>query len=644
VEQLGYARFQLSWRAQGSYQWFEIEAQEGDGPFQPVTDANGAPLAWYAPSIVLDVVDAPELQSLAFRVREVLGGALSGWSAVATARVGVLPVTDLTATPGIGPDGKAGPPITVRWTSPSAIDAEIAVERALDPFASGAFGAWSPIAAGRDAAIDVPPTDGATYRYRVRRGREGLWSSWVETGTYYPVLAPIDVRVEAVVNGDGTATGFRITWRNRSVVADGIAILRTSQWTGPIATLPADATSYVDHFPAWSSWRYQVEATVGATSWLGAQSDVAEPPPFLIPGGPPVEAGSVELPCDDTMLRDGDGRWLCRLAFASQPTLLWMDPTGAWEQRTFSSTGAPRLLLDFDGGGAPHALVTHAIEPGTQHLWHDGAAWQEEEVPLPGLDPTQLWNTWPRVVGFGVTAAGAPVVLLQRGYQFSETYGVLTRTETGWSERPIHIRPEFFWFDLGAFAVAPDGTAVVFGGAAIQGVAMQCAMARMAPDDPDALVETIPGTDGACLDVYYGMLLGAGTERTAIAYALRRDTGEFDWFYREHGADGWRDPELVVTQPASRRVIVPHGTLSRGGARAALFLSWPNYWYADPQTYKAFARGPRGGWREFTLGPGFPGSGRVRGAGFLGDGRLWIVGDDEMPFYGPRRYGFYEEL
>ena len=129
-----------------------------------------------------------------------------------------------------------------------------------------------------------------------------------------------------------------------------------------------------------------------------------------------------------------------------------------------------------------------------------------------------------------------------------------------------------------------------------------------------------------------------------MAYALERESGEYDWYYRERGAWGWGEPELVATQPPSRRVIPPAGTLSRDGTRAALLLSWPMHWYADPQMLKAFARDPRGGWSELTLGPGFPDSGRFAGSGFLGDGRMWLLGTDELSYYGPPRYALYEEL
>jgi len=636
VQQLDFARFELSWRGQERYPRYEIECQAEGEAFQPVTDPDGDPLLWYSTSIVVVMHDAPELLRLTFRVRAVLGEVASDWSVSPAARIGVLPVTGLTAVPGEG----AGdwPPIEVRWTHPTELDAEVAVERAVGTYGSGSHGPWSSFPAGPIAATDVPSTDGADYYYRVRRGREGVWSPWAEVRASYPLLAPADVRVEPVTVDDSVT--FRISWRNRSVTASGLSIRRTSSLSSlPVATLPAGTTSYLERAPVWSSWRYQIEATSAATT--GVRSAVAEPPPFLLPGDPPVEATVVELPCESGMLRAGHGGWVCRVSNASEPTLAWMDPAGAWQQRTFP---AGFQLLGLDGEDAPHLMYQGGDPPGRWHMWRDGTEWRSEAVAIPPIDPTQPSSTWPYVVASGLGAAGAPVFFLKRGYPPEESFGVLTRTETGWAERPIRLLPEHTWFRAWAFAVAPDGTAVLLGGANLPDENRHCVVASLAPDAPDALAETVPGSAGACSADWNGLLVGAAAQRTVIAYSTRRDSGEQDWFLSERGADGWSEPELVVTQPLSRRVIVPRGALSRDGSRAALVLSWPDFWYADPQTYKAFVRGPQGGWRELTLGPGFPSDGRARAAGFLDDDRLWIMGDDEAPFYGARRYGLYEEL
>lgn len=171
-----------------------------------------------------------------------------------------------------------------------------------------------------------------------------------------------------------------------------------------------------------------------------------------------------------------------------------------------------------------------------------------------------------------------------------------------------------------------------------------CAAAILRPGDAEAQLEPIPGTDGLCFGGFWAALLGAGAGRAAIGYGFPRETGDTDWFYREWTPAGWGDPELVTTQPLSRRVIRPGGILSRDGSRAALFLSWPVYRYADSQTYVVFARGRLGGWRELTLGPGFPQSASMRGGGYLGDERMWVLALTDAPFQATTtRYALYEE-
>ena len=80
----------------------DVAAREGDdGTFELVTDRSGAPIHLTATSVDLSVDGVPELETLAFRVRAVLGSATSPWSAAtssSTMRTKCFPAWAITSS------------------------------------------------------------------------------------------------------------------------------------------------------------------------------------------------------------------------------------------------------------------------------------------------------------------------------------------------------------------------------------------------------------------------------------------------------------------------------------------------------------------------------------------------------------------
>lgn len=130
--------------------------------------------------------------------------------------------------------------------------------------------------------------------------------------------------------------------------------------------------------------------------------------------------------------------------------------SGTWQEETlpFEPSGGS---LGFDSAGLMHVVANPfegGVAPGLRHAWHDGSAWNTEEIPVPG-------NTG--------SSCGSPVVLMGEAGQVSVLYllfpdaytsewpslHLALRDVQGWSTRAIAKR--FVSSAEFAAAVGPDG-------------------------------------------------------------------------------------------------------------------------------------------------------------------------------------------
>ena len=366
---------------------YEGEGRLGSGPWESLgeqlpPDAVGGTLQ-------LDA-SVPEQLDLAFRLRSVNGSATSAWSDEVPFRRGVRFPAAFSAS------AVAGGGVQLQWQNGSAVATGLRIERWVN-------GAWEPmvtLAPGETRYLDASPEPGDNqYRIIATAGAEESLPA-ITSCPGYPALPVTDLTATTEVGG------VRLRWTDpsQSGVA-GFLVYRGAPFFGypggPVSPLvPPGTEEWLDP-AAPGVYGYQVETRFldpnvpGVLSlWVLGLANPTGTPPLLaslldltgLPAGPSVAA------------RDSQGRLALGLGQS------YVIPYGTGEQwLAVLGPGAPPVLdlgtnhgfaaggVAFDPADHPHALVLRPVsgQPGVialVHAWHDGAAWQEEEVARRGFD------------------------------------------------------------------------------------------------------------------------------------------------------------------------------------------------------------------------------------------------------------------
>ncbi|GIW61110.1 MAG: peptidase [Patescibacteria group bacterium] len=160
--------------------------------------------------------------------------------------------------------------VTLTWTDNATDETAFEVERSVDGVNFSVVAILNP---NVTTYVDNNVSEGNKYYYRVRAARGAdysLYSNKLEAIT--PLVAPTNLQAVAV-EGDKK---INLTWQENSALETGIKIERKEVSVGNnnfvlLATLPADATSYVDNtVKLGKTYEYRVKAI---NSNSGAESE-----------------------------------------------------------------------------------------------------------------------------------------------------------------------------------------------------------------------------------------------------------------------------------------------------------------------------------------------------------------------------------
>jgi hypothetical protein len=416
----------------------EAEGRVGAGAWEPLANGPGNSNLL---TIALDA-SAPEASDYAFRLRARRGGSRSDWSSIAYVHRGVRPPTNLAVS------AQYDQPIQLAWTRGSTQAVEVRIDRRLVA-STGTAGGWSllaTVALDATAYVDADTgawSDGASFDYRVVyvKGVDERASAIVRSLAARP-LAPVGLACAAA-----GVDAIRLTWTPRSHYATKQVVIRSPRWgpgTEEIATLPGDATSYLDAVPAPGAYGYRISARVGDQSAVVnfvADGDLAGG--FTLLPDLPLTASWFPFPAGDQAVRGADGRFATVVAVPGPPTdavRTWRETDTGWISRDatlggYAALAHPAILGDPAGG--LHVLYAQLLADTWQHDTFDAGAWTTESIPaaLPqdaALDP-----------------AGALHVIACNGFA-----DYATNASGAWVTERL---PATAFVDRCALAVAPDG-------------------------------------------------------------------------------------------------------------------------------------------------------------------------------------------
>lgn len=530
---------------------------------------------------------APELQRFWFRLQAWRGSASSAWSEAATYLRGIRPAWISAA---YDPAGQ----VAISWIDYSQVADALLLERAVN--GPGGPGDWTPLPAdfGVTSYLDADCPELQSCSYRVRYGKDGIWSREVSAATgRLPLLQPLDLRA------DVTPAGVALSWTNRSTAAAGIA-LHCSACAGG-ATLPAGSSSYVDPgAPPWPNALYWVEAFELAPNWPidPGPLPVAEIPPFRVAG--PVatlDARAFNLPPAAARRGDPRGTFFYTTYVAGGSEVV--RSTGATEERhplPHTMFVSPALLLD--GAGNPH-VVTRTDPDATgflllTHDWNDGATWHSEDI---GPLPVFFTDAW-----FGLGAGGELHVLYREGGSSSGTLVQGVESGGSWSWTPLPGP-----LGANAFAVAADGTAYVLS------IGAPSSIATLPPGGTWSVEQVPAGSPAASVSLVTGPAGHIGILGDDSAVGFDRHI-----VYLERSGGTWGAPETVGAVAAAYPAFSWAGTPD--GTRLHVAATVPD---DGPQGghVELFGRNA-GSWTSMRLAPS-PGAPWL---GYGADGKLWIAG------------------
>lgn len=533
---------------------------------------------------------APELIDVAFRVRSIMGGSRSDWSAEAPYQRGPRPPTMLTAFS--SPSGD----VQLLWDRRTAVADAIHVERS--PGAQGAL--WTDVAlldAGATSYLDASVAESTPYQYRVVYFAGPLAGPPVEASTSSgQPLAPSGV---AVALGTG---GARVEWTNRSPTATA---LRAERLTGfgdslgtTVATLPASATSFVDPGSFVGYRAYALHADSGYGTSMSAWASIAAPPAT----GLSLTGRIVGMPGPAFIARGAGEAW----ATAGFDGIAVLDG-GAWRRHPLDAARTVAPGVAFDGAGALHAVFTRqtpgAFASDLVHVVYAAGRWTEEVVTT--AEAIENVNGCD-VIGFALAPSGAVKIAWATaagGLRWAENDG------GAWSLLPGEI-PVSEGTPACPLRVAADADGVLHVATAL--VYSQILVVSRPPAPAPISREVLARTP---LDLVSSFDLAAspGTLVVGTLWDVSQspaDRSELELAIRTGGT--WSTPERVDVTPA---MPFPFRA-SLGGQRAAFVTEHGGQLTLD-------SRAVDGAWTSTPLGPAVNNLGAA--VGFFPDGRVWLA-------------------
>jgi hypothetical protein len=583
----------------------EAEGRVGPSAWEPLGEGPGNSNLL---TIALDA-SAPEATDYAFRLRARRGVDVSGWSAIAYVHRGVRPPTNLEVY------AQYDQPIPLAWTRGSTQAEEVRIDRRLVA-PDGAAGGWAllaTVALDATAYMDTDTgawSDGVSFDYRVVyvKGVEESTSAVVRSLAARP-LAPTDLACTAA----GVAA-IQLTWTPRSHYATKQVVIRSPRWataTEEVATLPSDATTYVDTVPAPGAYEYRISARVG--DWVGvADSDLAGG--FTLLPDLPLTPSWFPFPAGDQAVRGADGRFATVAAVSTYPTdavRTWRETDTGWVSRDATLGGVPSLAhpaILGDPALRLHVVYTQLLADTWQHDSFEAGAWATESIPggLPqdaALDP-----------------AGALHVIVCNGWA-----DYSTNASGAWVTERL---PATAFVDRCALAVGPDGVPRV-AYTSPQPVPPGVGGSSTA-SDVYLLSRTVAGWTeelvplGAAGSQRYSTLLrlfAPSSEGTVLLYEPPTSAvGDTPVGAVERDASGWGTPVVIGVGSFNGAPDSLAAAVSPDGARVA--IAWNGITYQGSGSPATLAvRAAPGTWSTWTL------HGTVLGLalGFTVGGKLWVL-------------------
>ena len=562
-------------------------------------------------SLTLDT-SAPEDADYSFRVRATRGSSTSDWSQVATVHRGVRPATNLQVF------AQFDQPIQLTWTRGSTQAGVLRLDRRWVG-SDGVAGAWSQLASlALDATsyLDADTgqwLDGASFDYRVVYVKGAAESEPAQASSLQArPLAPVGLACSPA--GE---TSIRLAWTPRSHYATKQVVVRSSR-QGPgseeVATLPSDASSYVDTVPAPGEYVYFVSARVG--DWVNVVNYVADGEPAggmtALPGLP-LPASWLAFPGGDQAARRSDGRFATVAAVQGYPAnsvRTWQQTATGWDSRDATLDGYPQLPEPaiFSGPAGRLDVLYGQVLGGTWHARFDGT-WSTEPLAAPFPQDAAL------------DALGAlHLVACQAGYA-----DYSTNASGAWVTERL---PASVFADRCAVAVGPDGRPRVAYTSPQpvppgQGGSSTASDLYLLSSNGSAWTEE-PVPLGAEATQRYGMLLRAlapSADRTVIIYERPAPAvSDVAVGAIERDASGWGMPVAVGLRRFNGAPARFAAAASPDGARVA--VAWNGTSYQGSGSPASLAiRSATGTWSTWPILETYTGV----ALGFSPAGKLWVL-------------------
>lgn len=596
-----WGHFDVAWSppAAGTYDAWEFEAADDDGPFEAIEST----IPTWETSGYLDAQGTAEAAWIHLRLRARRGTLASEWSNVASAQQRLRDPTWIHVTPTYAPPGTTAvrAPVLVSWDCPSGIGPDVVLERAEQP-------TWPNVPLWQvlvtlpgcpTSYADAAVVDGGSYLYRVTFSAGGLLSRTVTSNASIPldVLAPGDVAVSLIVpDGGGDPTGFRVSWTSLSATADRVTVANDG-WD--LGTVAASAGAFDDLvWPQWPGGKYRVRAWrdgysagAGVSPWVAA-------PGFTLTGAISLASGTVAVPAGGRYARDPDGgvhvfenRW-------SSGIVMYRPTAGGWDEHATTGDAWPiDPVLDVDPDGHPHAMFvlvrpccveTPAV---VRHVWHDGTSWQEEDLTLE-----------PSASDFAFAAGPGGAVDLVYCRVSNGTVETVDAAKSGgaWSSSVLPtpaVLQSHSRLDAG-----PDGTVFLLVGDGSGGDPLLL----VRPPGGSWTVETVSGAGAIAPDAYYdpGAWIAAGSDGNAALFFERfdwqADRQEF-WYVRRDGT-GTKPPALIASGPNDHLAArAASAAVAPDGSRTLFLVDLTDA--SSARHSELFVRGASGGFRRMRIGP-----------------------------------------
>lgn len=381
-------------------------------------DANGLPsstwnsLTTYGTTTGYTDSNTSELTSYLYRVTNLASGVPSAASAPsAPTRTPLAPPSYLSAY--VYSNGS----VQLSWWVGN--DCTYLLGRAEADASGTPTSAWSSLTvpAGRQYSLqDTSVTEGKAYVYRLAYSLNGYTTPYRQTTQ--PVQLPLSAPVQ--VQATPKVAGVDLAWVNKSTAATQIVIRRSdTQSTVDVASLQPGTTAYSDANLPLGTYAYRVVAKAGTVETASSEvkATTLNPPDALA-----LTATTLSVLLADDAALTPSGTW----AFAGQTPFGMLanpgDPWAAFYPDTTSQLNGS--LVQTDASGHPHSVylipsTTVPTQTVVRHLWHDGSAWQTEDLwegAIPRSYSVQSYH-------YTLDQAGRPQVLLNTSTSYYPTVG-----------------------------------------------------------------------------------------------------------------------------------------------------------------------------------------------------------------------------